>query len=210
MKKFSDLSIQFRRFTFRHRRPVAAALMFVAVLSATTMIRPDSGATVVVAAHDLEAGAKVSSADLDTMRWPGEPPDGFATSGDAVVGEIVATPILAGEPMTDSRIRGQAFLAGYAPDAVVTTIRIADPTSLTGVRVGDTVAVVGTSAETSEATYISRDVRVLSLPDDLDEIRGSRGASIQVITNGDDALTLAEASMNSRLTLVSISRDELR
>lgn len=208
MKKFTEFALPVRRFTFRHRRPLAAALMFVAVLSALQTMRPGSGgATVIVAAQDLAAGTEVAASDIDTMSWPGEPPEGFATSNDAVIGEVVATPVLAGEPLTDSRIRGPGFLTGFGPDAVVTTIHIADPTSLTGVRVGDTVAVVGTDAKTSEAAFISRDVHILSVPD-LEKIRSGEGTSIQVITNREDALALAESSMKSRLTLVSIAGDE--
>jgi len=192
---------------FRRRRPLAALLVFLAVLSALGALRPQvSGDSVVVASRDLVAGDNLLAADLTTISWTGgDAPGGSSSSIADFLGETVASPVRKGEPLTDVRVLGPGLLDGYGPSTVVTTIRIADSAALTGLRSGDAVALIGTDPETAAASVISRDVHLLSTPA-ADPERADQGVSIQVVTPERDALRLAEVSMDSRLTLVSISQ----
>lgn len=192
---------------FRRRRPLAALLVFLAVLSTLGALRPQvSGDSVVVASRDLVAGDNLLAADLTTISWTGaDAPGGSSSSIADFLGETVASPVRKGEPLTDVRVLGPGLLDGYGPSTVVTTIRIADSAALTGLRSGDAVALIGTDPETAAASVISRDVHLLSTPA-ADPERADQGVSIQVVTPERDALRLAEVSMDSRLTLVSISQ----
>ena len=192
---------------FRRRRPLAALLVFLALLSALGALRPQvSGDSVVVASRDLVAGDNLLAADLTTISWTGgDAPGGSSSSIADFLGETVASPVRKGEPLTDVRVLGPGLLDGYGPSTVVTTIRIADSAALTGLRSGDAVALIGTDPETAAASVISRDVHLLSTPA-ADPERADQGVSIQVVTPERDALRLAEVSMDSRLTLVSISQ----
>ncbi|MBK5217040.1 MAG: pilus assembly protein CpaB [Propionibacteriales bacterium] len=207
MRNVFELRQPLRRFMFRRRRPLAALLVFLALLSALGALRPQvSGDSVVVASRDLVAGDNLLAADLTTISWTGgDAPGGSSSSIADFLGETVASPVRKGEPLTDVRVLGPGLLDGYGPSTVVTTIRIADSAALTGLRSGDAVALIGTDPETAAASVISRDVHLLSTPA-ADPERADQGVSIQVVTPERDALRLAEVSMDSRLTLVSISQ----
>lgn len=207
MKNIVELSQPVRRVVFRRRRPLAALLVFLAVVSALGSLRPHSnGDSVVVANGDLVAGDILLAKDLTLISWSGdETPGGSSSIVADFVGETVAAPVRKGEPLTDVRVLGPGLLDGYGPTSVVTTIRIADAAALIGLRSGDAVALIGTDPQTSAASVISRDVHLLSTPL-ADPERADQGVSIQVVTPEHDALRLAEVSMDSRLTLVSISQ----
>lgn len=207
MRQISELAQPLRRFIFRRRRPLAALLVFLAVVSALGALRPPaSGDSVVVASRDLAAADILNAEDLTTINWSGtNAPSGTSPTIADFLGETVASPVRKGEPLTDVRVLGPSLLDGYGQSSVVTTIRIADSAALTGLRSGDAVALIGTDPQTSEASVISRDVHLLSTPL-ADPERADQGVSIQVVTPEQDALRLAEVSMDSRLTLVSVSQ----
>lgn len=207
MRQISELRRPVRVFLFRRRRPLAAALVFCAVLAATLAVRPDPGGeSVVVASQDLPAGTTIDDGDLTKIRWSADTvPDGAATHAGDVTGRTLAFPMRAGEAFTDVRFLGPDLLREYGADAVLTTIRIADAAALTGMRAGERIAVIGTEPETSEASVISRDVRLLA-PPPVDDDRVDQGVSVQVVAPEAEALRFAEVAMDSRLTVVAVSR----
>ncbi len=210
MKPIRDFRHPIRRFVFRRRRPIAATLVFVAVLTGLSAFQTERGGSpVVVAARDVAAGEVLTAADLTTVEWVAKTPDGSAKDVTKFAGERTASPIGEGEALTDLRILGPALLDGYSPSAVVTTIRIADGAALTGMRSGDGVAVIGTDPESGKATIIGRDIHLLSHAT-VDSESSDQGVSIQVIAPETDALKLAEVSLDSRLTLVAISSKSAR
>ena len=65
-----------------HRRKLAAAAAFIAVLAVGSLLRPDSDAVPVLAiTHDMAGGAHVTAADVTHLEVPaGVAPDGYLTS----------------------------------------------------------------------------------------------------------------------------------
>src|SRR5690349_3270966 len=87
-----------RRALLRRRRPLAALLAGVAVLAGVRALAPPPEPTVavVVAAHDLAAGAEVAAGDVATVELPpGTQPDGLVRDP---VGRRLTSAVRRGEP----------------------------------------------------------------------------------------------------------------
>jgi Flp pilus assembly protein CpaB len=145
------------------RRPLAAVSAAVAVLAAVHAARPPGDATVpvTVAADDLVSGTVLSPGDLQVRRLPeGSAPAGLATH---VVGRTLASPVRAGEPITDVRLVAPALASGY-PGRVAMPVRIADPDMVGLLRVGDRVDLVAADPRRGTATSVALDAPVIALP----------------------------------------------
>ena len=122
------------------RRLVAAALLALAALVAVGVARPAPPATslAVVAARDLPAGTRLTSADVTSTRWPSahSPPAALTSARDAL-GQVLATPLAAGEPVTTTRLATLTADEGRAPAHVL----VADPRSLDLLTAGSRVTV---------------------------------------------------------------------
>ncbi|MET0740750.1 MAG: Flp pilus assembly protein CpaB [Candidatus Nanopelagicales bacterium] len=137
------------RFTLRHRRPIATALTFVAILllgHAVTASR--EGRTVVVAARDLPAGARVHVRDLATVTMPTVlVPEGAMLEPGTAARRVLASPVRAGEVLTDARLVGDGLLAGLGAGMVASALRLADPATAALLRPGDTVDVLAATSD---------------------------------------------------------------
>lgn len=205
MNSIPDLRYHLRRFVFRRRRPLAAALAFLAVITGVSAIQPEAESVpIVVAAHALRAGTVLAADDLVRADWASRPPAGASPKIANFIGETVAAPLGEGEPLTDMRVVGPSLFDGYGSTALATTIRIADAAALTGMHSGDAAAVIGTDPESGKASVISRDIHLLSTPPKNDDA-SDRGVSVQIVASEADALKLAAVALDSRLTLVAIS-----
>jgi SAF domain len=123
---------RWRRALTRHRRWWAAACAALAVGAGVHALRPPAPATdgVQVAARDLPAGHLLVASDLVGAAWPaGTRPDGVL-SPSAAQGQVLATAIRRGEPVTDRRVTGPGLLAGQPPGTVAVSVRLTDPASL--------------------------------------------------------------------------------
>lgn len=190
-----------RRAVLRRRRPLAALLTAVAVaagLHAAAGPEPPS-VPVVVAARDLPAGAALSSDDLRTVRFaPGTAP---ADAVDDPVGEVLAAPVRAGEPVTDVRLVGPGLTTGR-PDLVAVPVRLPDPGMVALLDVGDRVDLVAADPQEGGADVVADDVPVLAIPayDEAATAAGLPGRLVVVGATPAQVAPLAEAAVRSFVT----------
>jgi Flp pilus assembly protein CpaB len=111
---------------------------------------PLASTSVLTAARDLPAGRALTSGDLRTGSWPaGRVPSGRLTMA---VGRTLASPIRAGELLTDARVIGPGLLIGQPRGTVAMPVRLGDPAAGALVRAGDRVDVL-MSSSTSAANW---------------------------------------------------------
>jgi Flp pilus assembly protein CpaB len=110
---------------------------------------PPETVAVLVAARDLPAGTALAGADLRVAEWPadGLPGGGLA----AAAGRVLASPLRAGEPVTDARVLGPGLLTGQPAGTVALPIRLADPAAAGVVRAGDRVDVLSSEGPAGSA-----------------------------------------------------------
>ncbi|WP_157508848.1 SAF domain-containing protein [Luteipulveratus halotolerans] len=125
----------------RARRVAAGLVAATAAVSTVAAVRPADEPTraVVVAAHDVAAGTRLTAGDLRTVRWPVSVQTPTSATVNGLVGRSVITPLRSGEPVTATRLRGTRTLPQTAAGEVVVSVPLADPTLTSTVRVGDTV-----------------------------------------------------------------------
>ncbi len=192
------------RFVFEHRRLLAAVFAGLAVLTALSALsREPDGATVLVARHDLRSGHILKASDVRTATVPPASRPSHSLGRAAAVGRRVAGPMRAGEAITDYRVMQGDALAGYADDAVLTTIRVDRADGLTGLHVGDRVDVIAVDPDgESEATVVARAVEVVTLPPSSSD---SEVVSVGIVTTEKIALALATAALEARFSLITSS-----
>jgi Flp pilus assembly protein CpaB len=157
-----------RRAILRRRRLLAALLTATAAVAAlrVTTPAPDPTVPVVVAAHDLHAGARLADDDVTTVRFrPGSEPDGLV---EAPAGRILATSLRRGEPVTDARLLGPALADGHA-GMVATPVRIPDASVAALLRVGDRVDVLAADPQGGPTDVVATAALVLALPAPVDD-----------------------------------------
>lgn len=182
------------------------------MLASLHVLRPPPPQTtsVVVARTDLVAGSTVHSGDLARRDLPAAAvPDGSVRTTEGVVGRTLSGPMRTGEVVTDYRLVRPGLLAGYPPGSALSTIRVTDAATLTGVRVGDVVDVVGADpAARTPPRVVARSAAVVSLPhrdDDEDLSREDRsGAVVTVAVPESAALALAGAAVSARISLLPV------
>ena len=132
----------------RHRRGLAGGLILLSLWITIRLAIPSPPAslTVVVAAHDLPAGHTLLATDLRPASWLArDVPAGRLLSA---TGRTLATPIRAGELVTDTRVIGPGLLAGQPPGTVAVPVRLSDASTSAFVRAGDRVDVLASSSST--------------------------------------------------------------
>jgi hypothetical protein len=157
-----------RRVVLSRRRSLAAICAAGAVLAGLHTLRPPPGPTVTVevATHDLSSGAVLTEGDLEPRTYPARlAPVGSAA---AAVGRTLASPVRAGEPVTDVRLVAPTLLAGY-PGRVALPVRIADAAAVGLLRTGD--------RRLGTASYVAVGVPVLAIPAP-DSARVTSGAAL--------------------------------
>ena len=129
------------------RRSVAAACAAAAVLGTIAVARAPRGGEltpVVVAARPLAVGEVVTPAALQLRLFPKDlVPDGAATAVAQVVGRPLTATLNRGEPLTTDRTRPSSLLTGQPVDLLALHVLIADARSVSMVRPGDHVDLVG-------------------------------------------------------------------
>lgn len=208
----------------RHRRTLAALFAAAAAALALGAARHHPrGVPVLVAAHDLRAGAVLRRGDVALRSFPaGTVPSGALHRAE---GRVLAGPVRRGEPLTDAHVAsgdlglaasgglGRAAsgdLGGAAsggvgrpadPSAVAVPVRLADAAVARLLRPGDRVDVLAARPDTPvPARTVAPGVPVVAVPrpgPDTDE-----GALIVVETGRDQAALLARAAVDSRLSVI--------
>lgn len=156
-----------RRAVLRRRRVLAVLCTLGAVAAGLRATAPPAPATVdiLVAAHDLPAGAVLTADDLGVRQWPPDAaPDGALDDAGRLSGAILAAPLRAGEPVTDVRLVG-AGLADAAEGTVAVPVRLSDAAQAGLLTVGDEIDLLATDPETRTTETVAAGAVVLAVPD---------------------------------------------
>ncbi|MBN1091525.1 Flp pilus assembly protein CpaB [Blastococcus sp. TML/M2B] len=150
-------------------RRVAALLLTATALVLALRPGPPAGAAapepvpVVVAARSLDAGRALGPGDLALSRYAvGTAPGGVVADPALLVGRVLAGPVRAGEPLTDTRLVGPGLTALLTSGQVAAPVRLADLSVAALVRTGDRVDVLATAPGAAEAEVLAAGVRVLA------------------------------------------------
>lgn len=193
-----------RRGLRRQRRVVVALLAAGAAFTFAQIVAPAPPATtpVVVAAHELPAGAVLGPDDLDVVRFPRDTvPDGTNRAVADIVDEILAAPVRAGEPLTDRRVVGEALISGYPPGLVATPVRISDVAVVALLEVGARIDVYAASRAGGEsARHVASDAIVVTMPHTPADARHD-GALVVVAVTPSTAAALAQATAEGLLSI---------
>ncbi|KQU67595.1 SAF domain-containing protein [Phycicoccus sp. Root101] len=129
------------------RRGLAAACAAAAVLGVVALAQsPRGGALtpVVVAARPLAVGEVATPDALRVLLFPADlVPDGAASEVSQVIGRPLTATLNRGEPVTTDRARPSSVLAGQPIDLLAFHVMIADARSVSMVRPGDRIDLVG-------------------------------------------------------------------
>jgi Flp pilus assembly protein CpaB len=200
--RLASLRRTLRRAVLARRRLLAGLLTAVAVatgLHAATAA-PPAQVQVLVAAHDLPAGAVLDDQDVRRVGFaPGSVPDGLARKP---AGRTLAAPLRAGEPLTDVRLVGPALTDGY-PGLVAVPVRLPDAGMAGLLRVGDRIDLVSADPQGGAAETIAAGVPVLALPDTPTEVgaAGLTGRLVVVGAHSGDVARIADASVRTFVTI---------
>lgn len=203
---------------------LAAAAAGVAVYSYLSYLRsqiPVAGKLVpmVVAAHDIEPGIRVSPGDLELIDHPERYlPDGAIPQMDTVVGKVAAVPIFEGEPLTLRKLGDSGGLSSIVPEGMrAFSLPLTSGAGLGFLpEVGDRVDVIATlpaevlGEPTSVTILTSREVAAVggagSGGGPIDRRLGLEGASsglhITLFVTPEESERLAMAEALGRITIV--------
>lgn len=195
-----------RLLLYRFRRPIAAASAGLAVLILAATLRPASVdlVDVVVAAADLPPGTALTPQDLTVTGLPaGYLPPGALTAADEAVGRTIAGGIVAGEPITQSRL----VATTSRPDGLTTVpVRLADAEAAALLVPGSVVDLVLASRD-GGGRVIAEGVQVVTVPQraasaGLGSAPRSAGSLVVVATDRRTAVALAAAGTQPGLGVV--------
>jgi pilus assembly protein CpaB len=185
------------------RRIAAALLGSCALVLALAPGADTGGVPVVVAAHDLSAGAPVQAADLVVRRWPSELlPDGALAEVAAAEGRVLVGAARAGEPLTDARLVGAELATRMygSPDAAAVPVRLADAGVAALLAPGSRVDVVTVGPRPEQPLVLAADAAVLAVLPPGDDI-GARGRLVLVAMPRTLASRVAAAALSEQLAI---------
>lgn len=197
-----------------HRRKLAAVCAMGAVTAGIVAVSPpDPPSTpTVVAAHQLDGGARVTAHDVTRRPVPEDtvPEDAVPHAKD-VVGRTLVSPVAKGSMLTKLDVLGTSTVA-HAGN-VIAPVRIADSSVIKLLRVGDHVDVVASDPESHKggATVLAKGARVVTIPS-ADEKSSGLGAAaggsgksatlLLVEVSSAEATKLANAASGSQLSVL--------
>ncbi|MCD7049412.1 RcpC/CpaB family pilus assembly protein [Rhodococcus sp. BH2-1] len=192
-------------------RRVTAGVLIVAagVLLLRDGLR-DSGAPVLVAAHDLTPGTVLTPDDVRVVARPDpDLPEGSVRVIADASGRTVASPVRAGEMLTDVRLLGPRLTeaAAGAPDARMVPVRLTDPGLSELIRAGDRVDVLTvdqtsgpTETRRPAATVLATDATVVLVSPESSGA-GRRDRVVMLALPAPAAGAVATASLTDALTV---------
>lgn len=167
LTRVHDCGTALRRAMLRRRRLIAVVCTAGAVaagLRATAPPQPPT-AVVLVAARDLPAGATLRADDVRPQEVaPAAVPAGALTDAVHLTGTILASPLRAGEPVTDVRLVGPA-LAAADPGTVAAPVRLSDAAQAGLLDVGDEIDLLATDPEARTTVAVVTGAVVLAVPE---------------------------------------------
>lgn len=191
---------ELRRALLVRRRLLSALCAAVAVLAALRALAPPAPPSVeaLVAARGLAAGAVVEEGDVVTQSLPptAVPPD----AARSPVGRTLASPVGAGEVVTEARLVGPSLLEGRT-GAVALPVRVPDADVVALLRVGDRIDLFVADPAAAEPTgrRVLEAALVLALP--TPGQRTSDGRLVVVATTPDQAAQVSGHAARGLLTV---------
>ena len=190
------------------RQVTAGVLACLALLLALRPPPPAAGALdatatvpVVVAAADLPAGAVLGTGDLVVVRLPVDAaPAGVVTDPPQLTGAVLASPLRAGEPVTDVRLVGPGLWSAVPAGQVAAPVRLADLAVATLLRAGDRVDVLA-AGEGPDAQVVAADALVLTAPAPPAEGAPASDGLLVLAVPPDTAGRLAVSAASATLTV---------
>ncbi len=152
-----------RRRVLARRRLLAAGCLGVAAAAGLHEVAgpPPPTVPITTVVRDLPAGSVLEAGDLETRPFPTDvAPTGTTDRG---VGEVLAAPVRAGEPLTDVRLVG-APLAAAHPDLATLPVRLPDAGQASLLSPGDRIDLVATDPQAGGSRVVAPGALVLALP----------------------------------------------
>lgn len=197
-----------RRFVSWHRRSVAAALTFLAVLAGLGALSDPAGTgtEVVTVVGDVTGGRALTRDQLTTRSVPTDlVPRGAVVAIHLAEGRTPAGPLSAGTILTEAALVGPG-LTGLAAGHVAVPARLADAGIVQVLRVGDAIDVMATDTGTGEVRRVATRARVATIPAQTDGGPLSSGTAQDVLVLLDvtavEAAEVTRAAATSRLSVV--------
>lgn len=171
-----------RRRVLARRRLLAACCLGVAAAAGLHEVAgpPPPTVPVTTAARDLPAGTLLRGTDLETRALPpGAVPAGAADRA-AAVGEVLAAPVRAGEPLTDVRLVGDDLAAAH-PDLATLPVRLPDAGQAALLDPGDRIDLVVTDPQAGGSRVVAPDALVLAVPPNRPEQTSAMPGALVVV-----------------------------
>lgn len=149
-----------------HRRKFAALSAAIAVFAILDVVRPPAPQTVrvIVARHDLAAGATVTANDLLDAAWPRSLAPTHLVERHEVVGRTLTSGVARGLPLTRLSVAGDAW-SGLPPGHVAVAVRLQDSAMAGLLAPGQRVRLAAIDPRSpSEARDVSGNALVLAIP----------------------------------------------
>ncbi len=166
---------------------------------------------VVTAAEDLFPGTVLAVDDLAAVAVPVDlAPAGSVADPGELAGRVLASPLRAGEAVTDVRVVGPGLWSQVPAGEVAAPVRLADLAVATLLRAGDRVDVLGTTSGDGGAgapavELVARSALVLSAPPAADPDAGVGAGTdsglLVLAVPPDTARLLAAAGAGGTLTV---------
>lgn len=192
-----------RRFVRWRRRELAALTAALAVFTAIRALTPPTPQTseVLVATHELTAGATLGAEDVQTIPIPNEYlPHSTLSQADSPLGRTLTANLTTGTVLTSAMV----FSSQSAGDEEkLVPLRFSDQAVVDLLQVGDIISVVATDQD-GTSHQIASGVRVAALPDGQDggTFGSNTGALVVVATDAATATTLAAQAAITTLGIV--------
>ncbi len=128
------------------RRALAAGLVVLAAWVVLGLFAPEPGSAgvpVVTVTGDLPAGHRLSAQDLEVVQLPeAAVPAGSVRDEAGAEGQVLGSPVRAGEPLSDLRLHGAGLLHELPADLVMAHVPVADRAVVSVVQPGQRVDVL--------------------------------------------------------------------
>ena len=177
--------------------------MAVAVLAGLSSLaqRDSDGEPVVVAARTIAGGAEIVAADLVVVRLPDAAvADGHFADPQQIVGRTVVAEVPTRGVLTASDLLGET--GQVAPGRVALPVRFGESSTVSLLRVGVRVDILGPTAEGSGYGVVAGDVRVAAIPELTESgvLGGGRSELVLVEVTTAQATQIAGAAAVSELS----------
>jgi Flp pilus assembly protein CpaB len=188
------------------RKALAVALFAAAAFLALQPAQAggERTAPLLVAAHDLPAGATLAQDDVRVVDVPRATlPGGALTDPQGIAGRVLASAANSGEPLTDARLVGRSDGAGEAGKSTV-PLRLADAGVAGLLHPGAEVDVVTVGDEDEGRQVLARNATVVTVTAARKDAvtRPAEGPLVLVAVPAQDAPRVAAVSLNQPVTVI--------